>query len=64
MELGIRPSFVKTSEFRGGGGLKPPNPTSLSMHCIFCPDKRVLHGVCNFVDHNGKKYLLLGEDQS
>jgi hypothetical protein len=26
MELGIRLSFVKTSDFGGGGGLKPPNP--------------------------------------
>jgi hypothetical protein len=28
-DLGIRFSFVKTSEFRGGGGLNPPNPHSV-----------------------------------
>jgi hypothetical protein len=26
MEQGIRLNFVKTSEFRGGGCLNPPNP--------------------------------------
>jgi hypothetical protein len=26
MELGSWLSFVKTSEFRGGGGVEPPNP--------------------------------------
>jgi hypothetical protein len=30
-ELGIRLSFVKTSEFRGGGGLIPPNPLGTSL---------------------------------
>jgi hypothetical protein len=33
MELGIRPSFVKTSEFRGGG-LKVPNPSPLGTPLI------------------------------
>jgi hypothetical protein len=27
----IRLSFVKTSEFEGGGGLKPPNPHGTSL---------------------------------
>jgi hypothetical protein len=26
-ELGIRLSFVKTSDFRGGGGVEHPNPS-------------------------------------
>jgi hypothetical protein len=35
-ELGIRLSFVKTSEFRGGS--EPPNPLTLSVHhCCVAP---------------------------
>jgi hypothetical protein len=32
MELGIRLSFVKTSEFRGG--LNPPKPPASVRHCL------------------------------
>jgi hypothetical protein len=32
-ELGIRLSFVKTSEFRGGGGFEPPkNPLGTPLY--------------------------------
>jgi hypothetical protein len=31
MELGIRLSFVKTSEFRGGGGFEPPNALGMPL---------------------------------
>jgi hypothetical protein len=36
-ELGIRLSFVKTSEFPGGGGVNPQTPLSVR-HC--CPVKQ------------------------
>jgi hypothetical protein len=31
-ELGIRLSFIKTSEFPGGGGLNPPTPFGTPLH--------------------------------
>jgi hypothetical protein len=31
-ELGIRPSFVNTSDFRGGGGMNSPNPPPSVRH--------------------------------
>jgi hypothetical protein len=39
-ELGIRLSFGKTSEFRGGGGVEPPllgTPLSRFQFCLFLP---------------------------
>jgi hypothetical protein len=53
-ELGIRLSFVKTSEFRGGGGLNPnppryatagAHPASYTMGTRYLPGAKAAGGV-------------------
>ena len=45
MEMGILLSFVKTSEFRGGGGLKTPKPPSR-----YATDSRYIHKDTNVIN--------------
>jgi hypothetical protein len=46
MELGIRLSFVKTSEFRGGGGSWNPKPPLITPLLVLCGANHRLVAAC------------------